>query len=1084
MFPEYSSATRVRGQRSSALVITLAALVLISALLLVFLNQSALNRQISFSSAGQYRADLLAHTALDTITGDLRTEIAAGSTAYTSNNISIYIPITNFTVVPCQVANQGFANLVKQSTSTSNFWTGIYYNSSIFNPIRSAANNSTTNTAASGRDIQINQWNEPGLLGDPGSGTIAAVPNTYTTPPDWVMVTRQGPVTHAAGLPTVGPGTGTLSDKSSGNGNYVIGRYAYTIYNEGGLLDVNIAGYPSNVSGTDFTTKRGLLPQVDLANIPGINNDANADALVQWRNQNTAASATSYTNYFLTATNGFMTVAAGDQAFVSRRDLINYMRANTNTIATSSLQYLSTFTRELNAPSYTPNSNRPRVQSGNFATGLDDQYNPSLINLRVTQSFTRNVSDGTTSQIGEPLIKYRFPLSRLNWVGYAGPNGASATQIYNSFGLKWSPTSATTGFWVYNHGDPNRILKLSEVAVGTVDTADGPREPDFFELLQAGILVGSLGKTGCIDYSDVSSYDSVVYFQIIQIGANIIDQYDSDSYPTRISFGGIEIDGIENLPYLVRVFSTPYRFHGLGQPSNFPNLGLWYQPEIWNPFALPRSASSNGPSQFRFITTGTAFGNFYGSGNRRTAINYFTDPSPNTLSDPYGIQFSTAGTNSFGQPTLLSPLNSTTTGNNMVSDAGNSFAGIWIGTKSAPEPGIGSSLAPPNTTYYWALAVPDPLVTHQLQYWDGAQWVTYSQIKNLSSEAATYDNGNPPGGVPPFEFQIYWPRIFDIHSDPRTDRFGTTSSSGLPNYTLNETLRPNATAGYPTTYGPPPTYSVTAGPGWTLGGAYFGSLSDNQSSSPTSYTDPDGVLRGADGVYTDSNFNDGGYPLAIDSFNQQNSRPLMLNRAFRSVADIGYAFRDEPWKHIDFFTAESADAALLDLFCLNESPYPSEPSISSNPVPESGRLDLNTRQQPVLQAALIGAIKSDSNGTTISPVEATTWSAGLTNLTTQAPLINRSDLVTRWASTLADSSEADIIIKRRREAAIRALADVGTTRTWNLLIDVVAQSGRYTSNATDLNHFNVEGQRRYWLHIAIDRYTDKIVDQSLESINE
>ena len=30
---------------------------------------------------------------------------------------------------------------------------------------------------------------------------------------------------------------------------------------------------------------------------------------------------------------------------------------------------------------------------------------------------------------------------------------------------------------------------------------------------------------------------------------------------------------------------------------------------------------------------------------------------------------------------------------------------------------------------------------------------------------------------------------------------------------------------------------------------------------------------------------------------------------------MGYVFRDLPWKNLDFFTPESADAALLDLFC-------------------------------------------------------------------------------------------------------------------------------------------------------------------------
>jgi hypothetical protein len=75
-------------------------------------------------------------------------------------------------------------------------------------------------------------------------------------------------------------------------------------------------------------------------------------------------------------------------------------------------------------------------------------------------------------------------------------------------------------------------------------------------------------------------------------------------------------------------------------------------------------------------------------------------------------------------------------------------------------------------------------------------------------------------------------------------------------------------------------------------------------------------------------------------------------------------------------------------------------------------------------------------------------------------------------------------VQRLRETAMRALADVGTAGTWNLLIDVVAQSGRYPTNATGLDGFLVEGERRYWVHVAIDRSTGEIIDQRIEVVNE
>jgi len=52
------------------------------------------------------------------------------------------------------------------------------------------------------------------------------------------------------------------------------------------------------------------------------------------------------------------------------------------------------------------------------------------------------------------------------------------------------------------------------------------------------------------------------------------------------------------------------------------------------------------------------------------------------------------------------------------------------------------------------------------------------------------------------------------------------------------------------------------------------------------------------------------------------------------------------------------------------------------------------------------------------------------------------------------------------------------------MIDVIAQTGRYRAGETSLNNFAVDGERRYWLHIAIDRYTGDIVDKQLELVEE
>ena len=55
------------------------------------------------------------------------------------------------------------------------------------------------------------------------------------------------------------------------------------------------------------------------------------------------------------------------------------------------------------------------------------------------------------------------------------------------------------------------------------------------------------------------------------------------------------------------------------------------------------------------------------------------------------------------------------------------------------------------------------------------------------------------------------------------------------------------------------------------------------------------------------------------------------------------------------------------------------------------------------------------------------------------------------------------------------------------MIDVIAQSGRYPPTATtaaDLPKFIVEGEQRYWVHVAIDRFTGQVIDQQVEVVKE
>jgi hypothetical protein len=52
------------------------------------------------------------------------------------------------------------------------------------------------------------------------------------------------------------------------------------------------------------------------------------------------------------------------------------------------------------------------------------------------------------------------------------------------------------------------------------------------------------------------------------------------------------------------------------------------------------------------------------------------------------------------------------------------------------------------------------------------------------------------------------------------------------------------------------------------------------------------------------------------------------------------------------------------------------------------------------------------------------------------------------------------------------------------MIDVVAQTGRFPQSAPAFEKFTVEGEQRYWVHVAIDRYTGQVIDKQIEVVKE
>ena len=196
--------------------------------------------------------------------------------------------------------------------------------------------------------------------------------------------------------------------------------------------------------------------------------------------------------------------------------------------------------------------------------------------------------------------------------------------------------------------------------------------------------------------------------------------------------------------------------------------------------------------------------------------------------------------------------------------------------------------------------------------------------------------------------------------------------------------------------------------------------------------------------------------------------PVVLNRAFRNTGELGYAYRNAATQ-LDFSTAGSTDAPLLDLFTYNTA------------ATRAGIVSLNTQNSPVIAAILRSALPLESSTAGITTPQATPAAVAIIKATIPQHAVGRKEIA-RMASipTNAPFSSG----KEQREAVTRALSEVTQTRTWGLLIDVIAQSGRYPPGAYSLADFVVQGEKRYWLHIAIDRFTGQVIDQSLEAVSE
>ncbi len=1094
-FSSQSGRLNANRNRGVALVLVLSLLVLIVVVTVAFFSRVTMERSVSNASASGTKVEMMAGTALDIITDDLIQEIVSNSTANGTGTNTIYVPKTGTNVMP--IRSGTLANLIRYSSRNDS-------------ATRAAAALST-GTSLNGRSVNVARWNAHFLLPLANGTAGDSTPDNSFTAPDWVVVTRSGPTSGAAW-------NKNLSDSTSDQ--CAIGRYAYAIYNEGGLLDINAAGYPSSSSASQYGPKGGLA-YADLTQLTFTKTQI--DQIVGWRNYATlqpsgtmssftfdTAAAARYQTLVTSSTNAFVGVSGTsvyngntDHSFVNRQQLIKLLQS----IATNSteqrqfetaLQYLGTFSREVNGPTCT----------GTGASATD--YNPPYIfSVKVQSAFTRN--NGTQAVAGEPLVKYRFPLEKLALLEKLGTVGLSTQDvddIQRYFGLDvmsdsnglfrhWRyPTTSTK----YKHTDPHGIMSLSDVAGQN-------READFFELLQAGISYGSVGRGGArgdvlvgtegYTSANFQDPDLKVTLQLLRIGANIIDQWDADNYPTTITLippGSSATDansvyGIEDLPYLNKFLFTLSGPGNYTTPYTQQNI-FKYCFNLWNPHQALASNTGAYPTQFQISP-------LENSSNDNNSDHYMIGAIASLNSVNYRWYWDANGGSWTTTGTAVTHF-AKAPGNGVISfslaSPATDYRSPTLSSTLSLNPVVGfppdtMSTTTGTTSVTWSQAVAQSAtmmlkfstsMVYRIQYKDpGGTYRTYGTFVGL-------DNSNSPYPGTGYR-QAPWVSILkgsgavgwylSLKSDPRTSRFGSGGNTTyISTAQAAQTLTPDAS----TVNGPITSYDpfVTSGLGYITSGttpyrvdmwavnSSSGGPPGTNAANPA-YPDNDGQTRPGDAFYSYSSAS----PL-FTSTSGTAARPVILNRPFRSVGELGYAYRDMPWKTLDFFSASSADAGLLDLFSLN-----------GTQTVRGGRLNPNTLQKNVLAAVISGATQASSGtGTTVSSANAGTVATALISLEQTKPFANRSDLVARL---MVDSSLSSLsLIKTEREAVIRALADSSNTRTWNLLVDLVAQVGKYPTTASSLDQFNVEGERHYWLHLAIDRYTGKVIDKQLEVVRE
>jgi hypothetical protein len=909
--------SRYCASKGAALIIVLAFVVLATALSLAYFSSTTTDRQLAQTSYHDTSADLLARNGLDITVSDLKQEIANNPTVNASNIQPARYPI------PIPTDNP---NLIRYSSH---------------NDARSRAS-SVISTAASadGRSISLARWNSHYLIPPASETGTDSTPVNSFVPPDWVLVTAQGP-------------------NPSPTPSAVIGRYAFAVYNEGGLMDMNLGGFPTYAS-LDLPRRptRRLHPRYP---------SEESEIMLAAFAPNDPCSPPKFTPAVTNVTlptgqpcsllfNTNHNPTSFSASFLPQGLSINTTNGNITGTPTSPAQYIITLRCSNECGSDTGTFNLtitgfPIAESTPWPINLARKGTNAFADLTALPSKPTVITPTTSVGEMDHFLGFTQINMLMGWRNYATTEQSPAPFFPGGnpwFPLGPNPTATPPA--------PDWADLYAQYFLGAI--------PPFFTPYTT---VSTKVKNGRTDQAVMTRQELIKLQRTIGFNQSLL-QY----------LGTFSRERNRPAP------DWPQLAGKLPGRWDMNNLQIMI-PEPW------------------FYPGNHGQGHAYGK--QRGCCTDICPTSTCDITTLFGLQW---------VPGNFGPLNTRFTDPN--------YYGHWkyIGKlKDNNDPPLkGES--------------PD-----------------FFQIIDYATNQAIGIPANAPNHIRN-TFNIGAAIIDQYDTDDLHD-------SGLGGSETGNTITIIDPYGNdPSRIGKPANYAY---------GVEVMSLG-----SPTDISDRPPFAP---------------YPAPVPTPLPTQANYVQLNRRFENVGEFGYACSPVftlANRTLDFASATSNNRALLDFFTYNAAGN------------RAGIVNLNTRNGPVLASIIRGAWLRDPgypeptpppSTALVSQDDALAAGQAIVQETTSGggPVLNRAD-VARLAAVaaaavpnLAGSDEA-------KETIARALAEIGQARTWNLMIDVIAQTGKYAPGTTDLTKFIVQGEKRYWLHIALDRDDGAVLGSQLEEVIE